>query len=273
VRDTAKPLPFLRTVRGVFGLALEGMIWSRRSIFMAVLLGLPMVFALIYRVAQGAGTAVRTSGFDLYGQIVAFYYVRMALLPGVLPLAALFYATALVADEVEDKTITYLLTRPIRRPAILVGKFAAYLVTTVCLTLPALVVTFFTLVTARGTAGLSAFVPDLFRDMGVLVLTLVVYGAFFTLLGILLRRPLVLGLLFLFIWELTFMGPGYVPRFTLASYVWSLVSYHPPQEGLGGILGQVLPSALCLQVLGVVTVLFLGVSAWIFSRREFVLDQ
>jgi ABC-2 type transport system permease protein len=273
MRETSRPLPFLPTVRGVFGLALEGMVWSRRSIFMAVLLGLPMLFALIYRVAQGAGTAVRSSGFDLYGQIVAFYYVRMALLPGVLPLAALFYATALVADEVEDRTITYLFTRPIRRPAILVGKFAAYLVTTLCLTLPTLVVTFFALTTARGTSGLSAFVPNLFRDMGVLALTLLVYGAFFMLMGIVLRRPLILGLLFLFIWELIYMGPGIVPRFTLASYVWSLVSYHPPQEGLGGILGQVLPSALCLQVLGVVTALCLGAAAWIFSHREYVLDQ
>ena len=49
----------------------------------------------------------RLTGFDLYAVIVAVYYVR-----NVLPLAALFYATSLVADEVEGKTLTYLLTRP-----------------------------------------------------------------------------------------------------------------------------------------------------------------
>ena len=47
-----------------------------------------------------------------------------------LPLAALFYATSLVADEVEGRTLTYLLTRPITRASILAGKFAAYLATT-----------------------------------------------------------------------------------------------------------------------------------------------
>ena len=63
-------------------------------------------------------------GFDLYGVIVALYYIRNAL-----PLAALFYAVSLSADEVEDKTLTYLFTRPITRASILIGKFAAYMAT------------------------------------------------------------------------------------------------------------------------------------------------
>jgi ABC-2 type transport system permease protein len=268
MRDPSRPLPFLPAARGVFGLSLEGMIWSRRSLVMAILLGLPVLLALLYRVALAAKTAARFSGFDAYGTLVALYYVR-----NVLPLAALFYATALVADEVEGKTITYLLTRPIRRPAILAGKFAAYLVTTLCLTLPALVITFFLMVTARGTAGVGAYVPNLFRDMGVLGLTLLAYGALFTLMGVMLRRPMILGLLFLFVWELMANLPGYMPRLTLTAYLRSLVSYRPPQEGFGEIFGQVLPAALCLEVLGIASALFLAGAAWIFSQREFVLDQ
>jgi ABC-2 type transport system permease protein len=261
-------MPFLPAARGVFGLSLEGMIWSRRSLVMAILLGLPVLLAVLYRVALAAKTAARFSGFDAYGTLVALYYVR-----NVLPLAALFYATALVADEVEGKTITYLLTRPIRRPAILAGKFAAYLVTTLCLTLPALVITFFLMVTARGTSGVGAYVPNLFRDMGVLALTLLAYGALFTLMGVMLRRPMILGLLFLFVWELMANLPGHMPRLTLTAYLRSLVSYRPPQEGLGEIFGQVLPTALCLEVLGIASALFLAGAAWIFSQREFVLDQ
>ena len=268
MRDTSRPLPFVRAARGVFGLALEGMVWSRRSLLMAILLGLPVLLAVLYRVALAAKTAARFSAFDAYGTLVALYYVR-----NVLPLAALFYATALVADEVEGKTITYLLTRPIRRPAILVGKFAAYLVTTLSLTLPALVITFFVMVTARGASGLGAYVPHLFQDMGVLALTLLAYGALFTLMGVLLRRPMILGLLFLFVWELMANLPGYMPRLTLTAYLRSLVSYRPAQEGFAEIFGQVLPTALCLEVVGVASVFFLAGAAWIFSQREFVLDQ
>jgi ABC-2 type transport system permease protein len=268
VRDVSRPVPFLRAARGVFGLYLDNMVWSRRSLLMAVLLGLPVLLALVYRVALAARSTPGVSGFDLYGYVVALYYVR-----NVVPLAALFYATALVADEVESKTITYLLSRPLERTAILVGKFGAYLVTMLCLSLPAQVLTFFLLVTARSTVGLGAYVPNLFADMGVLALASLVYGALFTLLGVLLRRPMILGLLFLFIWELMANLPGYMPRLTVTAYLRSLLSYRPPQEGLGAIFGQVLPTALSLSVLGVETVVFLAGAAWIFSRREFVLDQ
>jgi ABC-2 type transport system permease protein len=267
-RDTARVLPFLAAARGVFDLALEGMVWSRRSLLMAVLLGLPAIFGILYRVNLAAGVVPRGSGFDLYAVVVAVYYIR-----NILPLAALFYATALIADEVEGKTLTYLLTRPISRPAILLGKFAAYLATTLTLTLPVTVVTFFLLLTARGFSGLGPAVPDLFRDLGVLALTLVVYGALFTLLGVLLRRPVIPGLLFLFVWELIVNLPGYLPRFTITAWLRSLVSHRPAEEGLAALFGQILPADLSLGVLLGLTALFLGLALWIFSTREYVMQQ
>jgi len=267
-RDVSRPLPLLRGARGVFDLALDGMVWSRRSLLMAVLLGLPVLFGVLYRAVLAAKLPARVTGFDLYGVIVAFYYVR-----NVLPLAALFYATALVADEVEGKTITFLLTRPLQRSSILLGKFAAYAATTLSLSLPATVVTFFLLATARGGEGVGARVPDLFRDLGVVALGLFAYGALFTLLGVLLRRPVIPGLLFLFVWELLANLPGYMPRFTVTGYLRSLISHRPADEGFAEIFGQVLPAPLCLGVLVGVVVVCLGAAAWIFSRREYVLDQ
>jgi len=266
--DPTRPLPFGSAARGVFQLSLDSMVWSRRSLFMSVLLALPLAFAALYRATLVAKLPARITGFDLYGIVVALYYIR-----NVLPLAALFYATSLIADEVEGKTITYLLTRPIQRAAILGGKFAAYLVTTLVLTLPFVVLTFFLLLTVRGLSGISSAVPDLFRDMAVSGLTLLSYGALFTLFGVFMRRPMIPGLLFLFGWELLANMPGYVPRLTLTAYLRSLVTHHPAEEGLGQIFGQVLPAALCLEVLGGAVIGCLALSFWIFSTREFVLDQ
>ena len=39
------------------------------------------------------------------------------------------------------------------------------------------------------------------------------------------------------------------------------------------IFAQVLPTALCLEALGAMIVVFLAGAAWIFSAREYVLDQ
>jgi ABC-2 type transport system permease protein len=208
------------------------------------------------------------SGLDLYGVIVAVYYVR-----NVLPLAALFYATSLIADEVEGRTITYLFTRPVRRESILTGKLAAYLVTTLTLVLPSTVVTFLLLATAGGLSGVGSAVPDLFRDMGVIALTLFAYGALFTLAGVLLRRPVIPGLLFLFVWELVANLPGYLPRLTLTAWLRSLLHHRPAQEGLGELFGQALPEGLSLAVLAGMILAFLGLALWIFSQREYVLEQ
>jgi ABC-2 type transport system permease protein len=269
VRDAGRPLPVATAARAVFDLTLEGMVWSRRSLLMAVFLGLPVVFALVFRAFLAARLPARITGFDLYAVIVAVYYVR-----NVLPLAALFYATSLVADEVEGKTLTYLLTRPVTRPAILLGKFLAYVATTLTLALPATVVTFFLLATVNGLSGVGAAVPDLLRDLGAMSLTLVVYGAFFTLLGVLLRRPMIPGLLFLFVWELLANLPGYLPRLTLSAWVRSLIRHRPPEEGLSAFFTQaILPWDLSLLVLTGASVAFLGLAFWIFAGREYVMEQ
>ena len=267
-RDTSRPVPFVRAGRAVFDLALEGMVWSRRSVLMAFLMGLPIVFAIVYRTVLATRLPPRVTPFDFYGGIVVFYYLRF-----VVPLAALFYATALVADEGDGKTLTYLLTRPVRRESILAGKFAAYVATTLSLALPAVVVTFFILMTARGRSGLGVAVPDLLRDLGVLALALLAYGALFTLMGVLLKRPVIPGLLFLFIWEFMANLPGYLPRLTLTAYLRSLIRHRPAEEGISEVFGQVLPTALSLEVLAGAILVFLAASAWIFSTREYVMDQ
>ncbi len=268
-RDTTRPVPFAPAARGVFDLALEGMVWSGRSVVMAALLALPVVLAIVYRIVLAAHPTARLSPLDLYAGLVVFFYLRFAL-----PLTALFYATALIADEVEGKTLTYLLTRPIRRESVLAGKFAAYVVTTLTLALPAVLVTFFVLLTVHGRADLGGAVPDLLRDLAVVALALLAYGALFTLLGVLLKRPVIPGLLFIFVWEFFLPSlPGYLPRFTLNAYLRSLVRHRPAQEGLSEIFGQVLPAALCLEVLVGTALVALAASAWIFSTREYVMDQ
>jgi ABC-2 type transport system permease protein len=258
----------VQAARRVFELALEGMVWSRRSVLMALLLGLPLVFAVAYRLVLETRLPARVGGFELYAVIVAIYYVR-----NVLPLAALFYASSLIADEVDGKTLGYLLTRPIRRESILLGKFAAYTVTTLVFTWPVTVLTFFLLATAKGFSGVGGRVSVLFQDLGVIALCLLAYGAFFTLLGVLVKRPVIPGLLFLFGWELVANLPGYLPRFTITAWLRSLLSHRPAQEGLGDLFGQVLPAGQSIAALVGLTAVFIALAFWIFSSREYVMEQ
>jgi hypothetical protein len=67
--------------------------------------------------------------------------------------------------------------------------------------------------------------------------------------------------------------PGYLPRFTLTAWLRSLTHHRPAQEGLAELFGQVQPAGLSLAVVLVSTGLFLAAAAWVFSHREYVLDQ
>ena len=77
-RDLGRPVPFLRSARAVFDLTLEGMVWSRRSLLMVVLLAAPAPLALVFRLLL-TRFPPRVGSFDFYGIVIAFWFIRNAL--------------------------------------------------------------------------------------------------------------------------------------------------------------------------------------------------
>src|SRR4029450_11318706 len=122
----------------IFDLSLGQMLWSRRTVFMALVVGLPVLLAVVVRLLVEIGAAMprinrmQVTGPLIFGLMIWAFFVRFSV-----PVLAVFYGTSLIADEVEDRTITFLFTRPIPREAVLIGKYLAYLVCTACVVLPA----------------------------------------------------------------------------------------------------------------------------------------
>ena len=81
----------------------------------------------------------------------------------------------------------------------LLGKYLAYLVCTVFVVLPSVVMVWLLIVPIGGSLGASFL--DLLKDLALLALGLAVYGAVFALVGAGFKRPLLVGLIFIFGWE------------------------------------------------------------------------
>jgi ABC-type transport system involved in multi-copper enzyme maturation permease subunit len=277
---TARPgLPARPTFAGgavrVFSLSLGEMLWSRRTVFLLLVTGAPVFLALVARIVQGMGivplrvNGAAVDGPSVFGMMIWVFFLRF-----IVPVLGVFYGTALLADEVEDRTITYLFTRPIRRGAVLVGKYLAYLLCTTLVVLPSVVLVYFLLVpfgqVARTFMSFAA-------DLGLLALGLAAYGAVFALVGAALKRPLVSGIVFVFWEQIALLIPGYFKRLTVAHYIQALVPHAMPSDGAVSLLQSVLtdnpPALVCLLVLAAVITATLWLAASTVESREYVLDQ
>lgn len=262
--------------RRVFELSFGEMLWSRRTIFMALVVGGPVLLALIVRALDVFGmTALRVNGRAVGGIGVFGVIMWMLFLRFIVPVLAVFYGTALMADEVEDKTLTYLFTRPIPRGAVLIGKYLAYLACTMLVVLPAVVLVYFLVVPFR---EVPATFTSLVTDLGLLGIGLAVYGAVFAFVGAYFKRPLVLGLVFTFGWEPTVMVlPGYLKQFTVAHYLQALVPHAMPSEGITSLLQGLLRDTPSMPVslfwLTSYAALFLWLATRAVERREYILEQ
>jgi ABC-2 type transport system permease protein len=276
-----RPIPkapgYFTAAARIFDLSVGEMLWSRRTIFMALVVGAPVAISLFMRFLDALGAPVfKVNGMDIagptvFGSFIWFFYLRF-----IVPVLGVFYGTSLIADEVEDKTITYLFTRPIRKGAVLVGKYLAYLACTGFVVLPSVVVMYLCLVPIRGSLGASF--PDLLKDLALIGIGLAVYGAMFAFVGARFKRPLLAGLIFIFGWEqMALVVPGYLRRFTVAYYVQSMVPHAMPNDGVVSFLQSVFretPSLTeSLVWLSVILLVFLWAAAVSVERKEYVLEQ
>ncbi|MEO8361201.1 MAG: ABC transporter permease [Vicinamibacteria bacterium] len=259
--------PLWGATRDVFFISIERMLPRPRSFWVFTLLSLPVFFGVLLRIYAPAGMPL--TGFELYGIVVALFFVR-----NLLPLVALLFGSALISDSVDSKTLTYFLTRPISRLSIFMGEFAAYMVTVLTLTVPCVVLTYLVLCVGS-PQGVGFGATDLVQDLAACALTLFTYGAVFALLGVSLKRPLIPGLLFLFVWE-GFVAnfPGDAPNYTLSAYARSLIRHRPVDDGpLAELFTKFFGAGESVLVLGTVGVICVVLAAWIFSRREYVISS
>lgn len=195
----------------------------------------------------------------------------------ILPLIALFLGSAAVAEEIEDRTLTFLFTRPMPRPAVLLGRWLAALVPAVLLLALSgwLTVTF---LAGAGKPGETLeWMPPGFhlRFVGVLALGTAVYTALFAACGALVKRPVLFGLGYTIVFEgLLANLPGSNQKISVLYYLKSLLVRGDLELGQleeaffafqPATPGDALLKLLLILVVG------LALGSWRLARREFVL--
>jgi ABC-2 type transport system permease protein len=163
----------------IMTLTFRALLGRRRALLL-----LPMPILLIGLTLIATATA---DSVDDWG-LVVFGHLGVGV---ILPLTALIVGSSVLGLEIEDGTITHLLTKPLPRSEIVLSKLAVAASVTVVATAVPLVV-----------AGLIAGSPALAVGLGCgAVVGGLAYSAAFLALSLLSRRPVAVGLLYIMLWE------------------------------------------------------------------------
>jgi len=202
-------------------------------------------------------------------------FIRMLYLHFIIFFVANTFGFSVVRQELEERTLHYLILQPLPRWIMLLGKFLAYLILSTLICIASLWITYFIL--ALPCAGPRGVTADLFgqgrfvilaRESLVLMLGLLVYGAVAMLAGSLFKAQLYM--LFLWIWEgaLPYL-PSTLKFWTLTHYLHSLLPEQLlEQKKLFELLGEPASAALSWGVLLGVALLTIALAMVLFQSRE-----
>lgn len=243
----------------IFGSSLREFLRARRIVPWVLAVAATCGIAVVYhRVSPG------TSPRDAYILLSATIVFR------ILALAAAIFSTAIVAQEVEQRTIVYLLTRPVPRWKLLLFR-----------TLAAIVVVFGISAIAAVAVSLAAYGTGnelLWRDIKALAAGSAAYMAFFVFVSLLMNRSMIVCLLFAFVWETSVPNmPGDLYRLTISSYLTSIAERPSPHtqmgllDALSGMLGvNTIPLSTAWISVILITLVCLAVGAFWFGRFEYM---
>jgi hypothetical protein len=183
---------------------------------------------------------------------------------------------------VDDRTLPYILTRPVPKWIFVVSKIVAGCIT-VGLILGVSLLATYTVMTGAGGFGswLSTF-GTFGRAAGVLLLGCLAYTAFFGLLGASMIRPVLMSMVFAFGWEKIIAHmPSRVRLLTIVAYLNELYPRSGMQESYAGIneilgeLGRMGGASSPMPAL-VLVLIFLGcaaVTTLVVYFREFDFER
>jgi ABC-type transport system involved in multi-copper enzyme maturation permease subunit len=261
---------FLRSFASAFSFFFFSVRKNRRSRTFLFISLLPALAAAVIALGRLFLPDAGIDGPSAFGGVIMGFELQVLIL-----VLALFYGSSICSEEVEGRTLTYLTTRPVPKPALLLGKFTAVVLMLVVFVLSGLFLAF--LLLHAGDLGDGAAWLRMAKGAGVLALGLFCYTALFTLAGTLLKKSILFGLFFGFGWESVVQYfPGATQRFTVMHYLKSLL----PVGTTGGgkfdfLIFRLEPSspAAAVAVLVGLTAAFLAAAAVVFSQKEYLFEE
>jgi ABC-2 type transport system permease protein len=219
-----------------------------------------MFMAMYWSVLQSSATTE-----DAYSNVSAIFVYH------ILALASAIFTTAIISQEIEQKTIVYLLTRPVPRWKLLLLR---YLASAIVVSLIGILCAVFASV---GSYHGLASNPLLLKDCAALIMGAFAYGALFLVVSLMFNRAMIICLLFAFGWETAVPNmPGQMYYLSIYSYLQG-IAQHPSAGNnkllallVGGAGDNTLTAGISYGVMVAFVVALAVLGAWWFTNFEYL---
>jgi ABC-type transport system involved in multi-copper enzyme maturation permease subunit len=264
---------WLRQIRAIVGLELQKNFLSRRSILIYLIAVLPLLPLLILAVVRPPGNEF---DFNNLGKIYAVFY------HGLILRTVIFFGCAwifmnLFRGELVDRSLHYYFLSAVKREVLVTGKYLSGLITSIVLFTATTVVAMLLLYFPHFSSQSARYFTEgrglgqLLAYAGITMLACVGYGAFFLVVGLFVRNPIIPALL-LYGWEwLNFLLPPLLKKISVIHYLNSLMPIPlnlVVTEGPLAVVAEPTPAYISIPSMLFVTILVLILAAYRTRHME-----
>jgi ABC-type transport system involved in multi-copper enzyme maturation permease subunit len=261
---------WLRQVGAIFRLEIEKNFLSRRSILIYLLALLPLFPLSILALVRPPGNEWRD-----FNQMSVIYSI---LYNGLILRTVVFFGSAwifmnLFRGELVDRSLHYYFLSAVRRDVLVVGKYISGLVTSIILFTGTTVISMLLLYFPHFSSQSARYFSEgrglstILTYAGITMLACVGYGAFFLIVGLFIRNPIIPALL-LYGWEwINFLLPPLLKKISVIHYLNSLVPV-PVSEGPFAVVAEPTPAWIAIPSMLGVTLVVLILAAYRIRHME-----
>jgi hypothetical protein len=257
---------WLRQILAIMRLDVEKNFFGKRAVLVYLLAAMPI--GLLGLIAILPPPAQDWLDFSQYPAIFSVIYNTL-ILRTVIFFGCAWIFMNLFRGEMVDRSLHYYFLSAVRRDVLVTGKYLSGLVTSIILfttvTVVCLVLLFFPHFFSASTRFFldGAGLGQLFTYIGITILACIGYGAFFLVVGLFFRNPIIPAM-FLYGWEwLNFLLPPLLKKISVIHYLNSLVS-----EGPIAVAAEPTPAWISVPGLLIVTALVLFAASRRIRRME-----
>lgn len=257
----ARNLGAARQVVALVGTQVKLLALARKTRALLVVQLLPVVAAFVYVLFESV------DGLTMFSNVT-----EGVTIPFLVPLAAIFYGGPAIVEEMEGRTLTYLMLRPIDKAWLFLGKALASILVAVPVVVVPLLLLF--AICLSQSPDLRLALENLGPMLGAVTLGAIVYTAVFAALGAAFASGLLASIIYFVVFEMV-LGTLPILELTSMRYHIRTLAGVSATDRLGFLDRLVLDEPIVLEwwvgltILGSVALVALALGAWVFRERQY----